>query len=137
MKTLLKNTTLFFIGGVIYFLIEIAWRGYSHWTMCLLGGFCFLCIGLINEFFTWEIKIWKQAIYGTALITVLEFFSGCIINIWLGWNVWDYSNVPFNVLGQICLPYIILWFPLTIVGIVLDDYLRYWLFNEEKPHYKI
>jgi uncharacterized membrane protein len=105
--------------------------------MCLLGGFCFLCIGLINEFFTWEIKIWKQAIYGTALITVLEFFSGCIINIWLGWNVWDYSNVPFNVLGQICLPYIILWFPLTIVGIVLDDCLRYWLFNEEKPHYKI
>ena len=137
MKTLLKNTTLFFIGGIIYYLIEIAWRGYSHWTMCLLGGFCFLCIGLINEFFTWEIKIWKQAIYGTALITVLEFFSGCIINIWLGWNVWDYSNVPFNVLGQICLPYIILWFPLTIVGIVLDDYLRYWLFNEEKPHYKI
>ena len=137
MKLLLKNTILCFIGGAIYYLIEIAWRGYSHWTMCLLGGFCFLCIGLINEFFTWEIKIWKQAIYGTALITVLEFFSGCIINIWLGWNVWDYSNVPFNVLGQICLPYIILWFPLTIVGIVLDDYLRYWLFNEEKPHYKI
>lgn len=137
MKTLLKNTTLFFIGGIIYYLIEIAWRGHSHWTMYLLGGFCFLCIGLINEFFTWEIKIWKQAIYGTALITVLEFFSGCIINIWLGWNVWDYSNVPFNVLGQICLPYIILWFPLTIIAIVLDDYLRYWLFNEEKPHYKI
>ena len=135
MKLLLKNTILCFIGGIIYYLIEIAWRGYSHWTMCLLGGFCFLCVGLINEFFTWEIKIWKQAIYGTALITVLEFFSGCIINIWLGWNVWDYSNVPFNVLGQICLPYIILWFPLTIVGIVLDDYLRYWLFDEEKPHY--
>ena len=137
MKLLLKNAVLYSVGGIIYYLIEILWRGHSHWTMCLLGGFCFLCIGLINEFFTWEIKIWKQAIYGTALITVLEFFSGCIINIWLGWNVWDYSNVPFNVLGQICLPYIILWFPLTIVGIVLDDYLRYWLFNEEKPHYKI
>ena len=135
MKTLLKNTTLFFIGGIIYYLIEIAWRGYSHWTMCLLGGFCFLCIGLINEFFTWEIKIWKQAIYGTALITVLEFFSGCIINIWLGWNVWDYSNVPFNVLGQICLPYILLWIPISLAGIVSDDYLRHWLFKEEKPHY--
>ena len=137
MKLLLKNAVLYSVGGIIYYLIEILWRGHSHWTMCLLGGFCFLCIGLINEFFTWEIKIWNQAIYGTALITVLEFFSGCIINIWLGWNVWDYSNVPFNVLGQICLPYIILWFPLTIVGILLDDYLRYWLFNEEKPHYKI
>ena len=137
MKETLKHVALVLTGGCIYYAIEILWRGYSHWSMFLLGGFCFLCIGLINEFFTWEIKIWKQAIYGTALITVLEFFSGCIINIWLGWNVWDYSNVPFNVLGQICLPYIILWFPLTIVGIVLDDYLRYWLFNEEKPHYKI
>ena len=135
MKEIFKHAALVLIGGCIYYAIEILWRGYSHWTMFLLGGFCFLCIGLINEFFTWEIKIWKQAIYGTALITVLEFFSGCIINIWLGWNVWDYSNVPFNVLGQICLPYIILWFPLTIVGIVLDDYLRYWLFNEEKPRY--
>lgn len=137
MKLLLKNTILCFIGGIIYYLIEIAWRGYSHWTMCLLGGLCFLCIGLINEFFTWEMKIWKQAIFGTALITFLEFLSGCIINIWIGWNVWDYSNVPFNILGQICLPYMILWFPLTIIAIVLDDYLRYWLFNEEKPHYKI
>lgn len=137
MKLLLKNTTLYFVGGIIYYLIEIAWRGYSHWTMYLLGGFCFLCIGLINEFFTWEIKIWKQAICGTVLITVLEFLSGCIINIWLDWNVWDYSNIPFNILGQICLPYIILWIPLTIIAIVLDDYLRYWLFKEEKPHYKI
>ena len=135
MKALLKNTTLFFIGGIIYYLIEIAWRGYSHWTMYLLGGFCFLCIGLINEILTWEIKFWKQALFGAVVITALEFFTGCVVNLLLNWNVWDYSNIRFNLLGQICLPYAILWFPLSASGIILDDWLRYFLFKEEKPHY--
>ena len=135
MKTLLKNTTMFFIGGIIYYLIEIAWRGYSHWTMYLLGGFCFLCIGLINEILTWEIKFWKQALLGAVVITALEFFTGCVVNLLLNWNVWDYSNVRFNLLGQICLPYAILWIPLSAAGIILDDWLRYFLFKEEKPHY--
>lgn len=135
MQILLKNTTLFFIGGIIYYLIEIAWRGYSHWTMYLLGGFCFLCIGLINEILIWEIKFWKQALIGAVAITALEFLTGCVVNLLLNWNVWDYSNVRFNLLGQICLPYAILWFPLSAAGIILDDWLRYFLFKEEKPHY--
>ena len=135
MKLLLKNTILCFIGGAIYYLIEIAWRGYSHWTMYLLGGFCFLCIGLINEILTWKIKFWKQALLGAVVITALEFFTGCVVNLLLNWNVWDYSNVRFNLLGQICLPYAILWFPLSAAGIILDDWLRHFLFKEEKPHY--
>ena len=135
MQILLKNTTLFFIGGIIYYLIEIAWRGYSHWTMYLLGGFCFLCIGLINEILTWEIKFWKQALLGAVVITALEFFTGCVVNLLLNWNVWDYGNVRFNLLGQICLPYAILWILLSAAGIILDDWLRYFLFKEEKPHY--
>ena len=137
MKETLKHVALVLTGGCIYYAIEILWRGYSHWSMFLLGGICFLFLGMINEVIPWEMELWKQAVIGTVMITFLEFAVGCVVNLWLGWNVWDYSNVPFNVLGQICLPYIILWFPLTIVGIVLDDYLRYWLFNEEKPHYKI
>ena len=135
MQILLKNTTLFFIGGIIYYLIEIAWRGYSHWTMFLLGGLCFICLGCINEAIPWEMPLWKQVAIGTTIITGLEFVTGCIVNLWLGWNVWDYSNAPLNILGQICLPYMILWMPLAVIGIILDDCLRYLFFNEEKPHY--
>ena len=135
MQILLKNTTLFFIGGIIYYLIEIAWRGHSHWTMYLLGGLCFICLGCINEAIPWEMPLWKQVAIGTTIITGLEFVTGCIVNLWLGWNVWDYSNAPLNILGQICLPYMILWMPLAVIGIILDDCLRYLFFNEEKPHY--
>ena len=132
-----KELILGIIGGFIYVCLELLWRGRSHWTMFVLGAVCFVILGCINELLTWSMPIWKQAAIGTAIITVLEFVTGCVVNLWLGWNVWDYSNAFMNLFGQICLPYIILWIPVSIFGIVLDDYLRYWLFNEEKPHYKI
>lgn len=135
MKRYHKEVILGLIGGLLYIGIELMWRGYSHWTMFVLGGLCFVCLGRINEVIPWNMPLWQQALIGTAVITGLEFITGCIVNLWLGWNVWDYSNVPFNVLGQICLPYILLWIPISLAGIVSDDYLRHWLFKEEKPHY--
>ena len=124
-------------GGFIYVLIELLWRGYSHWTMFIVGGLCFVLIGLINEFYTFEMPLIQQMIIGSCIVAVVEFISGCIINLCVEWNVWDYSDMPFNVLGQVCLPYMGLWFLLSAAAIILDDYLRYWWFGEEKPHYKI
>lgn len=131
----LRPLVLIGIGGLIYVLIEILFRGHSHWTMFLVGGLCFWLIGLINEIIPWEMSLWKQCIIGSTIVTVVEFLSGCIINLWLGWNVWNYSDMPFNLLGQICLPFSIAWVGLALVAIILDDCLRYWLFGEEKPHY--
>lgn len=82
-------------------------------------------------------KLWKQMLIGASIITILEFVTGIIVNIILEWNVWSYEGVPLNVLGQICLPFSIIWFFLSFFAIVLDDYLRYWLFKEEKPHYEL
>lgn len=132
-----KEMILGLVGGIIYIAIELLWRGYSHWSMFVLGGMCFVLLGQINEVIPWDMPLWQQALIGTLIITGLEFATGCIVNLWLGWNVWDYSNVPFNILGQICIPYILLWTPLSLVGIILDDYLRYWMFKEDKPHYKL
>ena len=131
----LKPLILFLIGGFIYVLIELAYRGYSHWSMMLLGGLCFLLIGAINEYIPWDMSFFKQCIIGSFIVTTLEFIVGCIVNLLLGWNVWDYSSVPFNILGQICLPFSIIWIFISAIAIILDDYLRYWLFGEEKPHY--
>lgn len=117
--------------------IELLWRGYSHWTMFIVGGLCFVLIGSINAFYTFEMSFICQMLIGACIITLVEFLSGCIINLWFGWNVWDYSGMPFNVLGQICLPYTGLWFLLSGSAIILDDYLRYWWFGEEYPHYRI
>lgn len=131
----LKQIILFGAGGLLYVLCELIWRGYSHWTMFLVGGICFIMIGLINEVLPLDITLVRQMAIGAVIITTVEFVSGCIINLWIGWNVWDYSGLPFNILGQVCLPFSFLWFLISAIGIVLDDYLRYWWFREEKPHY--
>ena len=105
--------------------------------MFLLGGFCFVCLGLINEVILWEMPLWQQALIGAGIITVLEFCTGCIVNLWLGWEIWDYSNLPGNILGQICPQYFLLWLLVSPVGIIMDDWLRYRWFGEEWPHYKL
>lgn len=134
MKHILKLLVLSLIGGAIYYGIECIWRGYSHWSMAILGGICFIAVGSINELFSWEMPMWKQCLIGAIVVTILEFITGCIVNLWLGWNIWHYER--FDILGQICLPFTFFWFLLSGVAIIIDDWLRYWWFGEERPHYK-
>lgn len=134
-----KGKTLFFflIGFTLYITIEVLWRGYSHWSMGLLGGLCFLVIGSLNEIFPWDLELLWQVLISAAIITVLELAAGLVLNIWLGLGIWDYSQLKWNILGQISLVYTLLWIPLSAVAIFLDDLLRYYLFDEEKPCYQI
>ena len=44
-----KAAALFLTGGTAYALLETAWRGHTHWTMFVLGGFLFLILGELNE----------------------------------------------------------------------------------------
>ena len=75
------------------------------------------------------LKVWSFAL-------IAEFITGCIVNLWLGWNVWDYSNLRFNLLGQTSLTFALLFLPICAFAIVFDDYIRYLFFNEEPPRYK-
>lgn len=131
-----KYEFLFFVGATIYVVIEKLYRGYSHWTMFLLGGICFIALGLINEVMPWDMPLLLQMFIGGVIITVLELITGCVVNLWFGWNVWDYSELPFNLWGQISLFSSIGWVGLSLVGIVLDDTIRWKFFGEEKPRYR-
>lgn len=136
-KNVIKMVVLLLIGGTTYFSIEMLWRGHSHWTMALVGGVCFILIGAINEYLPWELGMIQQAFIGASIVTAVELIAGLILNVWLKLGIWDYSNMPFNLWGQICLPFFFAWVALSVIAIVIDDYLRYWLFNEEKPHYQL
>lgn len=136
-KQLCKYLFLFWFGGSFYITLEVLWRGYSHWTMGLLAGLVFISIGSLNQIWGWEAGLIKQVTVGTAIATVGEFVTGCIVNLWFDWNVWNYSDLPFNLYGQICLQFILLWVPISLLAIVLDDVIRWRFFDEEKPRYWI
>lgn len=124
-----KETIIFVIFGFLYICLELLYRGHTHISMFFVGGLCGVLIGLINDN-TPDIPLFYQCILGTTIVTLIEFISGCYLNIYLGLGVWDYSHVPFNFLGQVCLPFSIIWMLLSIPVIYLDDYLKNKLLNE-------
>ena len=132
-----KAVTLFLIGAAAYAGIELLWRGHTHWTMAVLGGILFLLLGGINEWLPWEMPLALQCVIGALLVTAAEFAAGLILNVWLGLNIWDYSNIPGNILGQVCPQFLFAWLGLSLVAILLDDWLRHWFWGEKQPHYTI
>lgn len=106
---IIKTFLLLFTGGAGYYLIELLYRGYSHFSMAICGGMCFFLIYFSDLRFSHKNILFKSLV-GAVIITVIEFFTGCIVNMVLRLNVWDYSSVPLNLFGQICLPYSFLWF---------------------------
>lgn len=135
-KLFLKYSILFSYGGFVYMITELLFRQKTHWSMAFLGGLCFICLDLINEIFKWSTPLIMQAIIGGLfIVTPLEYIFGILFN--QDFTIWNYNNMPLNLQGQICLSFSILWCIIAILGIVLADYLRYYIFNEEKPRYKI
>ncbi len=125
MKKLLQHIVIAVIGGLTYMGIEILWRGHTHWTMGVLGGVCFVLIGLLDE---WQDHppLWLQMVQGAVLVTALELITGLIVNRWLGWNVWDYSDMPGNLWGQVCPQFAAAWLVLSWAAVKLENLMHKW-----------
>lgn len=142
MRNLLRSVVLWVFGGAIYFAAEITWkilRGRPEaisWTMLVLAAIICIPLDLINENLTWDMPLWLQAVLGGLGITAVELVAGLVLNIWLGLGIWDYSHLPLNLWGQISLLWSVLWILVAGGGIVLFDWLRYWLYCERRPTYK-
>lgn len=107
---------LFCMGGFCYNLIEILWRGYSHWSMFFVGGSCFHLIGRIGN----RLRSRGALAVGSACalaVTAVEYISGLVVNLRLKLNVWDYSHMFANLHGQVCLLYTVLWGFLSLLAV--------------------
>ena len=104
---------LFSIGAFGYGLLEILWRGYTHWSMLTAGGICFISFAAIGERLK-NTRLIVKALIGGGIVTAIEFIFGIIFNIILKKNVWDYSKMPFNIGGQVCMLYSFLWAILSL-----------------------
>ena len=119
----LKEFIIFIIFGLMYVTIELLYRGHTHYSMFIVGGVCGVLIGLINDN-TPDMPLLPQCVLGAVIITVIELLTGLFLNVYLGLNVWDYSNQPFNFMGQICPQFCIIWCILSILVIRIDDWLK-------------
>jgi len=136
-KRILEYSFLWVLGGTLYYTFEMIFRGFSHWSMFILGGICMV-------FFAWQGRseqfskpLWIQVLRCTIFVTACEFITGLIVNKWLKLDVWDYSDQPFQLFGQICLPFAVIFSGLCAAGILVDGYLLHWIFKEEKPSFRV
>ena len=117
---------VFTAGSLLYGLMELVWRGWTHWSMLLCGGLCLSFMYCISDF---HIPFWLKLILSAAVITWVEFAAGCLINLRLDWQVWDYSAMPGNIMGQICPQFCLLWLALSAPGLYICSLIRNLLFK--------
>ena len=141
MKKFIGKLGLFLSCGFIYCMIEILFRGWSHWSMFVLTGFLgVFCIDSINNVLSFDCDYIVQIIISTILCTIGEGISGIILNVWLQLNVWDYSKMTFGTFffGQCNVLFCFAW--MLIISIIIfycDAYNYYILKIEPCPYYII
>lgn len=126
-----KDAIFFAIGSIGYPILELAWRGRTHWSMMLAGGICFVLFSRIAGQFEHR-PLWLKAILCAVAITGVELIFGMIFNLGLHMNVWDYSQVPLNFMGQICLYFTLLWGVLGALFLPLADLLNHKIEQKNK-----
>ena len=130
-------------GGTVYFLLEVIFKSVTghperiSWTMLVVAILLTIPVERAGEQLPWAVPLWLQALVCAALVTAVELAAGCVINLWLGWDVWDYTAMPGNLWGQICPQYSAIWWVLCLVFIPMFDWLRWAVEGGARPRYTI
>ena len=120
---IVKEVLIVVIMGCVYTNIEMIFRGHTHPSMIIVGGLCGAFAGIINDI-TPKMKMYKQCILSAVFITLIEYISGYILNIKLELEIWNYTNLKYNLNGQISLLFSFIWIFLSYFAIKFDDMLK-------------
>lgn len=139
--SLLRISILFIACGAIYVSIELLFRGYSHWSMFILAGILgVFCIDTPNNIYGFDLDYRIQVAISTILCTLGEGLTGLYVNIYKGWNVWNYSSLPFTFFwGQCNLFFVLAWAAIIgLFGIWFCDAFNFYIAHiDPVPYYVI
>ena len=90
--------------------LEFLFRGWSHGSMFLAGGICFLLIGKLNRVRP-QLSLVGKLFFGVLIVTMVELAAGLLVN--RNYTVWDYRDQFLNFHGQICLLFSLAWVPVS------------------------
>lgn len=97
----------FLYSGIIYMLLELIWRNKTHLAMGVAGGLCSVILLGIN--LKYSLPPISVFFISSLLISAVEMLFGYIFNIRLNLAIWDYTAQRFNLYGQVCLRYSLVW----------------------------
>lgn len=115
----------FSLGFFLYLAIETLYKRQftaspTHFTMGLIAGLAFVFLLFLDKT---AMRFLYKAALGAVFITVLEFLFGLYLNLYRGLGIWDYSRMPFHVLGQICPAFSLVWFGFSCLVIFINRFL--------------
>lgn len=124
---LYKILWIIFIGSFAGVIIEMAWcllkNGYLESRRGMVWGpfnFLYGAGAALLSIALYRFRNhgqWMSFLGGMAVGSALEYFVSWAQETILGSRSWDYSNVPFNINGRICLLYSVFWGILGVVWI--------------------
>lgn len=135
------SVLLWFFGGALYFLLEVVFKTITghperiSWTMLLVAILLTIPVERAGAELSWACPLWIQAAVCAALVTAVELAAGLLLNVWLELDVWDYSAMAFNLWGQICPQFSVLWWGLCLIFIPVFDWLRWVVEGGDTPRY--
>ena len=109
----LRYFVFFVFGGMVYVSLELMWRGFSHYSMFLAGGLCFLLLGKL-QMLRPQLYLPLRLLLGAVVITSVELLMGLLFN--RNYQIWDYRRQFMNFHGQICLKFFCLWIPISLAA---------------------
>lgn len=136
---LTRAVILFLVGYCVYIAIEVTYRSESYPLMGIVSGIAVLLIDRLNDEISWDLDLVLQASIFSAMITLFELVIGEISkHTSLLPVMWDYSNLPLNFDGVICLPFSLIWIMLGVVAIFTADAINYYVFEDTyTPYYNV
>ncbi len=105
----------------IYYLItekKIANRGFLTSPFSPMYGFGAVIIDLV--FYSVRDLYWAVLIGSILLLGILKFLTALFLDKVLHFKMWDYTNLPLNIKGYICVPIVVLW---GFVALVLVSFV--------------
>ncbi len=115
---------IIWLFGTLYQTVELFWRRRTHVSMFWAGGLCGLLLETVCNGIFYSTPLFFRCLLGALVITGVEFCFGCLVNLKLGLNVWDYSEQKGHILGQICPVYSALWVVISLPALLLLEGLN-------------
>jgi len=82
-------------------------RGFLNGPLCPIYGFGMVTILLLVE--PVQENLFLLFVFSMFITTAIEFITGCALEKIFNAKWWDYSDLPFNIKGYICLKFSIYW----------------------------